>query len=191
MESDQQQITIPKTIKQEPGIKHVKTETALDSFETSTSNVKMELDIKKEIDPLDKSECENDDFKIVEQFDSENLEKSSIGKKNNKPKQTLVLMNELMETNNVDESLKNVEIQTSNLKKEIDPLAINACKNEDFKTVKHFDSENPEKACKVVPETVSFKLIMELPKEKLPTILDILKYYKFLCYDQTRIQNQR
>ena len=185
MESDQQQITIPKTIKQEPGIKHVKTETALDSFETSTSNVKMEVDL---ISIYEYGSGNHDNF---EQFNSENLEEISIGKKNNKRKQTLVLMNELMETNNVDESLKNVEIQTSNLKKEIDPLAINACKNEDFKTVKHFDSENPEKACKVVPETVSFKLIMELPKEKLPTILDILKYYKFLCYDQTRIQNQR
>ena len=185
MESDQQQITIPKTIKQEPGIEHVKTETALDSFETSTSNVKMEVDL---ISIYEYGSGNLDNF---EQFNSENLEKNYIGKKNNKQKQTLVLMNELMETKNVDESLKNVEIQTSNLKKEIDPLAINACKNEDFKAVKHFDSENPEKVCKVVPEKVSIKLIMELPKEKLPTILDILKYYKFLCYDQRRIQNQR
>jgi len=47
MESDQQQISIPKTIKQEldiktePGIEHVKIETPMDNLENSRTNIKI------------------------------------------------------------------------------------------------------------------------------------------------------
>ena len=62
---------------------------------------------------------------------------------------------------------------------EVDPLAINGCENDNFKSAKLLSTKKSEK--------VPIKLIMELPKNKLPTNLDITKYYLFLWYKMSYI----